>query len=170
MAVGIGLAMPAAIAYPEGAPWGAADPAAADHCASCHWERTSQPQSAQITLKGLPERVKPSTRYELELTLSDADMICSGFQVIAVAEGQPAGTFIINEKQALETAALGTMVRSSKTQDALARRVRWKFAWQAPARIDTPVIFLVAMSAANDDGSPFGDTIHTRRFDVAASR
>ncbi|MEO0574718.1 MAG: choice-of-anchor V domain-containing protein [Pseudomonadota bacterium] len=153
-------------AYPEGAPWGAADRAETDHCASCHWERSPQYSSASITLAGLPDKATTSQRYSLILSLKDSAMKISGFQVIAIADGQPAGQFIVAAQSKLETAALGTMVRSTAPAAALAERVRWRFQWHAPSLLRSPIVFLIAVSAANDDGSPFGDTIHYRRIEV----
>lgn len=155
--------------YPEGAPWGAADPGAQEHCASCHWERTPQRHSAHITLDGLPTRVAAGGRYDLSVVIDDARMKNSGFQIIAVVEGQPAGTFFVAPGTHMETATIGTMLRSTQPQRALAKRVRWRFVWHAPTKLASSVIFFVAASAANDDGSPFGDTVHYQKFEVAAA-
>ena len=46
--------------------------------------------------------------------------------------------------------------------------VEWTISWQAPEKIDASIDFFLAASAANDDGSPFGDLIHFRSFTVRA--
>ncbi|MFK8053795.1 MAG: choice-of-anchor V domain-containing protein [Woeseiaceae bacterium] len=147
------------VAFPEGAPWGAADPTVQDHCASCHWERPAKMQSSQISLTGFPQRFVPGETYELVLTLTDDQMKTSGFQLLAEAEDQPAGVFKTSDDD-LEIALTGTAIRSITPKVAIGHRVRWKVRWQTPTRMEAPIRFVMAASAANDDGSPFGDVIH----------
>ena len=151
------------IAFPDGAPWGAANPANPDHSASWHWERPARANSQQLELDGLPERVRSGGVYALTVTLSDPTMQISGFQIVAEADGQPAGEFSARDER-LESALIGTMLRTMTPADALAGRVRWQFEWQAPATIGSPVIVYLAASAANNDGSPFGDVIHYQQY------
>lgn len=47
--------------------------------------------------------------------------------------------------------------------------VSWKYQWRAPASIAQSIVFFVAASSANDDGSPFGDIIHFRSFELTAA-
>ena len=87
----------------------------------------------------------------------------SGFQLIASAEGQPAGLFESGDRD-VESAACGAQIRSTATRPTTGDMARWRLVWRAPAKLDGPVIFHAAASAANDDGSPFGDQIHYREF------
>lgn len=152
-------------AFPEGAPWGAADPTVRDHCASCHWERPERMQSSQLQLSGLPKRLQAGETYALSVTLSDKKMRISGFQLLADANGQTAGEFISRDAN-VETALVGTAIRSVQPVNALAGRVRWKLQWRAPSTLNSPVTFTLAAAAANDDGSPFGDVIHYKTIEA----
>ncbi|MEL6446425.1 MAG: choice-of-anchor V domain-containing protein [Pseudomonadota bacterium] len=161
-ALGVGLAS-LAWAYPEGSPWGAADPTADEHCASCHWERQPVMASRALDLDGLPKRIAAGQAYVLTVTLTGTDAAVSGFQLIASAEGQPAGLFESGDRD-VESAAIGAQIRSTATRPTTGDMARWRLVWRAPAKLDGPVIFHAAASAANDDGSPFGDQIHYREF------
>ena len=153
-------------AYPEGAPWGAADPAADEHCASCHWERKPVMASRALDIDGLPRRVDAGREYVLTLTLKGTGARTSGFQLIASAEGQPAGAFSSADAD-VEPAPLEAALRSTAPRPASGDMARWRFVWRAPATLAGPVTLHAAASAANDDGSPFGDEIHYRQFELA---
>ena len=155
-----------AIAYPEGAPWGAADPDAPEHCASCHWERDPVYDSAALALTGLPQGYTAGQTYTLTITLQAMDAAVSGFQFLAMADGQLAGA-LHGPTEHVERAALGTGVRSvaaTALQDGVAR---WTITWRAPDA-DGDIEFRLAAMAGNDDQSPFGDQVHYRRFSVPA--
>lgn len=160
--VGLGL-FGLAQAYPEGAPWGAADPLAGEHCASCHWERPAVMDSKALDLDGLPKRATAGKDYVFTLTLTGTAAEISGFQILASAEGQPAGRFESTDPD-VEAAPITTALRSKATRPATGNMARWRFVWRAPAKLEGPVTFQAAASAANDDGSPFGDQIHYREF------
>ncbi|MEN7344166.1 MAG: hypothetical protein AAAFM81_14545, partial [Pseudomonadota bacterium] len=91
LAIGSMLLPCTLIAYPEGPPWGAANPAHPDHCASCHWERAPQYASDEPTIRGLPDVVKAGERYALRLTFSDEVAKTAGFQLIIEGDREPAG-------------------------------------------------------------------------------
>ena len=146
-------------AYPEGAPWGAADPGADEHCASCHWERSPVMASRALRIDGVPSRVEPGRDYVLTVLLADTDAVVSGMQIIASAEGQPAGTFSSADAD-VEASEFESALRSTAPRPATGNAARWRFTWRAPMTLTGPVTMHVAASAANDDGSPFGDQIH----------
>lgn len=162
------LATGAARAFPEGAPWGAADPAAERSCASCHFESDPVMQSDRLSISGLPARAEPGRVYELALALSDPDAVITGFQLIADAVDRPAGAFLA-DGDGVELAEFGAAVRSTAPRAADGGSV-WTLRWQAPSRIDADIVFHAAAAAANDDGSPFGDVIHFRSYRVSAAR
>ncbi len=150
-------------AYPEGAPWGAANPDADEHCASCHWEVEPQTDSAALAVSGLPERPEPGGRYELVISFDNAGS-ATGFQMLAWTDGASAGRF---STDATNTEALGAAVRSTAIVEQ-SGAVRWTVAWHAPDGIETPIVLHVAASAANHDQSPFGDVIHYRTYTIPA--
>lgn len=147
-------------AYPEGAPWGAANPDADESCATCHFDADPVRDSAQLNLTGVPRDIEPGQRYELVLQFDATGAVVAGFQVVIRTGGAQAGTI---SAVSANVEAIGAAVRS--TEPATANEViRWVFSWQAPAAIKAPVVFHTAALAGNDDGSPLGDTLHYRTF------
>ncbi len=148
--------MNAARAYPDGAPWGAANPAAEQHCATCHFGAEAVHESAALDIDGLPSEPTPGSSYELKISFDEPATVIAGFQLLARAGEQDAGSFSSNTS---EIEFVGAAIRST----APARNdngVSWKIIWRAPDSVVLPIVFHVAACAANDDGSPFGDTIH----------
>jgi len=154
----------AARAFPDGAPWGAANPAAEQNCATCHFDADPIRDSEALVISGLPLYFVPGAIYDLKIVLEDPDTVTAGYQLIAQAANHEAGTFSSTEA-AVEF--IGAVIRSTAPVRSDGR-VLWKVDWRAPAAIVSPVVFYVAASAANDDGSPFGDTIHYRSYRLAA--
>ncbi|MEM8548023.1 MAG: choice-of-anchor V domain-containing protein [Pseudomonadota bacterium] len=159
-----------ALAYDEGAPWGAADPGAEEHCASCHWEVDPRYESTALTLERLPEHYEPGQRYVLIVHARGIDAAVAGFQLIATADGQLAGEFAAEDgKNPLTAVATeGNIIRSRRTVPISANAALWTVIWKAPTEGTCPVTFLLAVTGANDDQSPFGDTAHYRQFSVPA--
>jgi len=163
------LASRPAAAYPEGAPWGAANPAAKESCASCHYDYDPVADSVSIQLEGLPAAVEPASEHAFILRFVDPQAAVSGFQLLATSAetpAAPAGQFLADAKD-IET--IGGAARSTATRDAQQGFV-WQVTWRAPADASGDLVMYVAASAANDDQSPFGDTIHYRRFPLTVRR
>lgn len=154
----------AARAFPDGAPWGAANPAAEQHCASCHFDADPVRDSAALAIDGLPSKPSPGTTYALRIIFEDPDIVTAGFQLIAHAGEVQAGTFVSDDANVEH---IGAAVRSTAPVKSDAS-VAWAVEWQTPAEITLPLVFYVAATAANDDGSPFGDTIHYRSYRMPA--
>ncbi len=154
----------AARAFPDGAPWGAANPAAEQNCATCHFDADPIRDSEALAISGLPLYPAPGAIYKLKIILEDPDTVTAGFQLIAQAANREAGTFFSTEA---EVEFIGAVIRSTSPLRSDAR-VLWEVEWRAPNTVVSPVVFHVAASAANDDGSPFGDTIHFRSYELTA--
>ncbi len=154
----------AARAFPDGAPWGAANPAAEQNCATCHFDAEPIRDSEALVISGLPLHPAPGTIYELKIILADPDTVTAGFQLIAQAANHEAGTFFSTEA---EVEFIGAVIRSTAPLRSDAA-VAWEVEWRAPSTVVSTVVFYVAASAANDDGSPFGDTIHFRSYRLTA--
>ena len=150
----------AARAFPDGAPWGTANPAAEQNCATCHFDADPVRDSEALVISGLPLNPVPGAIYKLKIMLADPDTVTAGFQLIAQAENHEAGTFFSTEA---EVEFIGAVVRSTAPLRSNAR-VLWEVEWRAPTAIVSLVVFYVAASAANDDGSPFGEKIHFRSY------
>lgn len=158
-----GFSLDAARAFPDGAPWGAANPAAEQNCATCHFDDDPVRESETLVIDGLPAYPEPGAVYELEINFEDPRTVIAGFQLIAHAPDQQAGTFI-SSIAGIEF--VGASIRSTQPIRS-DERVSWSVTWRAPAEIATPIVFYVAATAANDDGSPFGDQIHYREYNLA---
>lgn len=157
------FALNAARAFPDGAPWGAANPAAEQNCASCHFDADPVRDSESLVIIGLPRKPAPGAIYELKIIFEDPETVVAGFQLIAQAGNQQAGTFFSTEA---EVEFIGAAIRSTAPirNDG---SVSWTVEWRAPTVI-APIVFYVAASAANDDESAFGDTIHFRFYRLTA--
>jgi len=154
----------AARAFPDGAPWGAANPAAEQHCASCHFDADPVRDSVALVVEGLPSEPIPGSTYELKIIFQDPDIVIAGFQLIAHAGHEQAGTFASSDAN---IEFIGAAIRSTAPAKG-DEGASWVVDWHAPAEVTLPVVFHVAASAANDDGSPFGDTIHYRSYRLPA--
>lgn len=157
------LGYQAAGAYPEGAPWGAADPNAEENCATCHFDNAAVHDSAALSIEGLPEKLAADKTYDLVITFENSNGVAAGFQLIALLENQDAGTFD-SESENTETA--GSAIRSTAPV-VKENSVSWALQWHTPATIDSVVIFHLAATSANHDQSPLGDRVHFRSFNYA---
>ena len=144
---------------PFGPTTASSDPGATETCASCHYDYDPVMESAAITIEGLPDKIAAGSTYQLILRFAPPEARTSGFQVTTSTDGD-AGSFVSGPADVEVTS---TAVRSTAPR-ALESGVSWTVEWRAPAAVDTPIAFHVAASASNDDGSPFGDTIHYRSF------
>ena len=152
------VAAPAPLsAFPDGAPWGSANPDGAQSCASCHYAEEEVQNSDDILLTGLHEEIEPSIGYSLKLALTQSDYATMGFLAVA-SHGQ----FIAIDGEDTET--LEAMVRSTAPKRSDDEASYWALEWVAPADLSAgeTVTFGIAINASNDDASPFGDVIHYR--------
>ncbi|MEM7503610.1 MAG: choice-of-anchor V domain-containing protein [Pseudomonadota bacterium] len=154
-------------AYPEGAPWGAANPLAAESCSTCHFDADATMDSRELEVIGLPQRVTPGEAYPLQLVLADETAVTAGFQIVVASDGD-AGWFSAAEER-IESE--GAAIRSNEpTTVDDEKSVSWSFVWHVPSELTSPARFHAAATAANDDGSPLGDRVHYRTFIVAEER
>ncbi len=153
-----------ALAYPEGAPWGAARPDAEESCASCHYDFEPILDSAALSIDGLPEAAVPGKIYTLIIRLTASDAAVAGFQLLATSSGK-SGSF-----RSLDGAIEVIGPASRSVAPVVAREAAtWRLLWQAPERGNDDVLMYLAISAANDDQSPLGDVVHYRQWEIAVS-
>lgn len=150
----------AAFAYPEGAPWGAADPNAEENCATCHFDNEAVQNSDALIVEGLPEILEPDTTYDLVVTFDNAGGVAAGFQLLAWGNESDSGT-IASETDNTETAG-SAMHSTSPTVET--GSMSWALLWHTPATIEKSVTIYVAAAAANLDQSPLGDRVHFRSY------
>lgn len=152
------LLLSVAVALPEGAPWGSANPGAAENCGSCHFGYDPVTESDAIVIKGLPDRAVAGESYELQVNFHDPEAIVAGFQLLATAGGFSADSGDIEY--------LGAAVRSVKARHADAG-FRWTLTWTAPDEPVARIVIYVAAVGGNDDLSPFGDRAYFRSFETS---
>lgn len=150
------------LAYPEGAPWGAADPDAKENCSTCHFDFDATLESVAIAIDGLPSAPLAGETYELIIQFRNSKTAAAGFQLLARGPDDGAGKFS-STASAIEADEHG--IRS--TAPAINRGgVSWSVAWTAPESPGATIRFFLAVSGSNNDGSPFGDEIHFRAFKI----
>jgi hypothetical protein len=86
--------------------------------------------------------------------------------MIAQAEEDQAGTFV---SAAANVESIGAAIRLT-TPVQNNGTVSWALQWHAPIKFSPPIVFYVAATAANDDGSPLGDSIHFRSYELPELR
>jgi hypothetical protein len=149
-------------AFPDGAPWGAANPAAEQDCAACHFGNEPVLASDALIILGLPDKPEPGGNYELVITFENPDIVIAGFQLLAQSGSEDAGVFTGSGN---DVEFIGGSIRSIAPLRMSGRAV-WEIQWRAPDRFNGPIDFYLAASAANDDGSPFDDTIHFTSYQL----
>ncbi len=151
----------AALAYPNGAPWGADDLNGAESCATCHFDFDPEEDSALLSLSGLPETVISDETYELTLSFAPSGAEIAGFLLSASA-----GVFHHAEKG---TEANEQDVRSTAPLPAT-EGASWTVTWTAPEETEEEtggeIVFYAAVNGANNDMSSFGDRVYFKTFSV----
>ena len=148
----------AAFALPEGAPWGSANPDAAEHCGSCHFGYDAEFDSEALTVEGLPKKAVPGESYTLEIRFDDPEAVVAGFQLLATSGGFTG--------QSEDVEYLGSAVRSTRAFHADSG-FEWTLSWIAPDVPGASVTIYVAAVGGNDDLSPFGDRSFFKTIETA---
>ena len=152
------LVTSAAIALPEGSPWGSANPQASEHCGSCHFGYDAEFDSAALSVQGLPVTAAPGETYDLDISFSDPDAVVAGIQLLATAGEFSARTEDIE--------FLGSAVRTTRSFHVEAG-FDWTVSWTAPDEPGSLITIYVAAVGGNDDLSPFGDRAFFRSFETS---
>lgn len=155
----------AAAAFPDGAPW---DAAGAGGCAQCHFDAAPVEDSGALSIEGLPAAAEAGATYRLTVRLA-APLARAGFLLSARRCGRPTGAFAARDGT---TEAGAAQVRSTLagSEPAAAGAAGWTVDWTAPESPGGPITLEVWANAANDDGSPFGDEMHRRRWTVPLTK
>lgn len=152
MAILLAAGLPAAaLAYPDGAPWGHAGIDGGEDCTACHFQWDAVRASEDITIEGLPARFEAGQVYVLVVRVLEPGA-ANGFELAATG-----GRF---EAADTATQAEGGAAHSVESSHA------WTIRWHAPEeRLDT-VRFWLAVNEGNGDESEFGDRIHLKDWEV----
>lgn len=148
----------AALAHPQGAPWGSADPDTTHSCAACHFDHEPVARSQSLMLTGLPEYAQAGEAYEVTLRFEAGAAPHAGFMVSASTGAFDAVDELVSAHKA--------DVRSASPAAPVNGVVRWSFIWRVGEAAPEIVTFRAAANAANDDASPFGDILHFRKFEI----
>ncbi len=112
-----------------------------------------------IQLEGVGRNYVPEKTYTLILSLDRPGVKRAGFQfAVSDRDGNPVGT------PAVSTDSLEVIDGYLRTTDASSRQNAWRFLWTAPEAATGELFVNIAANAANDDDSPFGDTIYVREI------
>lgn len=153
------LPLAAASAYPEGAPLDALDDPG-EACAACHFDGDPVADSPALSLHGADGPLLAGETYRLTLRFAPQEAELAGFLASFRRDGDAAG--VVTAEDGLEGS--GATLRSIEALPLPADgAAEWSFCWHAPEE-PGPSILHVAANAANDDASPFGDTVHMRSF------
>ena len=134
-------------------------------CHACHFGGDVNGGEGTLSVEGLPGSVRPGHSYRITVTLT-AEMKRSGFMLsIRHPDGAQAGRLV-----PLDTARVAVATPDSSAVEyahhTLAgtslpkpNRASWTVRWTAPPAGDSAVLH-VAVNAANDDASEFGDDVY----------
>lgn len=160
MAAGVAMAAPAH-AHKGLAPWENAGLPGGDTCMQCHFDGVAVEDSEALALKGLPETIEAGATYPLTVRLTDRAMGAGGSIISAVnAAGEASGAFAaVDEGVEAQAAQARSTTKAASPDDG---SIEWRMEWTAPEEVAAPIRFYLLANAANDDESPFGDTIHMK--------
>ena len=167
-AAALSMAAGEGLAHPDGAPWGAADPSAAEPCASCHFDGEPGRQTGRAVVAGeIPKAYVAGMTYTFVVTVRAPKAAKIGFLLEArLRDGADGGGGFISYEEGIETK--GAEIRSTTPRAAEANGfASWALRWMAPEDAAAPVEFFLAANVSNDDQSPFGDRIEYLTFAIA---
>lgn len=163
-------------AYAEGAPQGFSGGFGEQSCHACHFHGEIDSGPRRVALAGVPEHFVPGERYPLTITLPRPGMKLGGFQLTArfKDDGRQAGTLApapdAEERIAVEAQGEVQYAGHRRNGTALAApdTARWSLVWTAPKAV-RPIVFHVAATAADGDGTVEGDFVETAVVETTPS-
>lgn len=162
---------PSSGSYPDGPPIRHSGGFGEPSCRACHAGGGDAPPPV-VDLTGLPAAFEPGRTYDLTITVRRDGLERAGFQLAArFAPGTlrvalPAGVLALSDTARTgldrDSTAARTLFYARHTRRgtvvAPAGAQAWRLRWTAPAGREA-VVFHVAVVAANDDDSAFGDDV-----------
>ncbi|MEO7673806.1 MAG: choice-of-anchor V domain-containing protein [Pyrinomonadaceae bacterium] len=142
-----------------------------NNCTACHTTFPVNSGTGNVAISGLPANYLPGQTVPLTVTVSDANAVIYGFQMVAINNaGENVGTLNLpvpgpelqlvngfvngNQRRYIEHTNQGVTPTQfgSKT---------WNFTWTAPATRIGKLSFYAAGNGANSDGGSSNDQIYT---------
>lgn len=165
----------AALAFSSGPPDGfAGNPPAMIDCTACHYEFQTNSGKGSLALTDLPASFVPGVAYDLTVVLSDPGQRRWGFELTVVGEDPEVegGAMVVTDAVNTQLSDSGDPFPDYLKHTSAGTRagtpdgpVTWTFRWVAPDL--SAVSFYLAGNAANNDGSPGGDYIYVRSYEVS---
>lgn len=165
---GIPAPEPAQVFYPEHLTGAYTGGFGEETCRSCHFDYNLNPEEGKLTVSGFEDKVSAGQQVQIQINVEREELGAAGFQLSARYEnGKQAGNFELgnNERimfsksvpdsvQYLQHTGEGSKPGTNNSQT-------WTVTWEAPDSVAGPVIFNLAVNAANGDQSEFGDFIYS---------
>lgn len=138
-------------------------------CHACHWDNEPGGGGGRIDIRGFPEIWAAGATYPIDVVLHQRALGRGGFQLTVrhadgPREGRDAGTVLVREGVAsLISSEAGVTYAQhieAGTVPLWTDSTLWRVAWIAPREGDV-IVLNIAVNAANDDDSPFGDFVHS---------
>ena len=156
-------------AYPDGAPWGSANPASAENCASCHYDGSAIVDSEAISFPYERGDLFNGGPVDVYVQFKNPNNKKIGFQIQASA-GAFTSEYDDIEVKGLQARSLAQRDNASWPEilgsNLFPDVVMWKLEWTAPEPPDGDVYFWIAVNESNDDQSSFGDQIHFKSIKI----
>ena len=142
------------------------------NCTACHSTFPVNSGAGNVAISGLPANYLPGQEIPLTVTMTDANAVIYGFQMVAINNsGQNVGTINIppatpqqlqvisgfvngNERRYVEHTNQGVTPTQFGSKS-------WNFTWTAPATRIGKLSFYAAGNGANSDGGTSSDQIYT---------
>jgi len=147
------------LAFPIGAPGRLSGGPGEQDCSNCHLSQLGD-TPPQLTLDGLEGTVRAGTHQVFTITVKHPDMVVAGIQTVI----RP-GDDELHYVGQLQSDQLTTLMKDgisylNHTQPfrAVSGAVTLTIVWDVPDTTGTAILN-TAMVAANEDGTPFGDSV-----------
>lgn len=141
-------------------------------CHSCHFDYDLNQPEGELAVTGIEDSFEPGVKSVIHIEVKRDDMNRAGFQLTARFEdGSQAGTFDLSEH--LTTTPnidneITYVQHGVGKVEAEGGKKKWQVKWLAPDQTG-PVIFNIAVNAANGDASEFGDWIYLKEIRVQSN-
>ena len=133
-----------------------------NNCTSCH-SGTANTGDGSVAFTGLPESYVPGETYEVTVSVTGTNSSGYGFQAIAQAGEDAAGSISLNSNS-----SAAEMNGSYIQQSASITSGNWVFDWIAPSENVGDVTFSASGLAANYPASNNGDEVYTSAVVIPA--
>ena len=147
------------LAFPIGAPSRLSGGPGEQDCTNCHIGQLGD-TPPQLTLDNLPDSVRAGSRQVFTVTVTHPDMVVAGIQTVI----RP-GDDELHYVGQLQSDKLTTLMKDgisylnhTKPFRAVSGAVTLTIVWEVPDTSGSAILN-TAMVAANEDGTPFGDSV-----------